>query len=241
MVTREYILSEIRRTTAANSGQPLGRDRFEAETGIRETDWSGRYWARWSDAVREAGYTPNVMQTALPTELLLEKLVSVTQELHRFPTNSELGMKSRSDPTFPNPKTFQRLGSKAKRASLVLQYCDSRADLDEVAELCRPIAAAVVPEPAGSDDSSVEIAGFVYLLRLGKYYKIGRSVCAEKRAYEVQLVLPEELKLVHKIMTDDPVGIEAYWHSRFAYRRLRGEWFNLTAEDVRVFRRRKFM
>jgi len=83
--------------------------------------------------------------------------------------------------------------------------------------------------------------GFVYLMKSGRFYKIGRSTCAEKRAYEVQLVLPEELTLVHKIKTDDPVGIEAYWHSRFADRRLRGEWFDLKADDVRAFRRRTFM
>lgn len=38
-----------------DSGIPLGRSRFAAETGIHEHDWRGRFWARWSDALREAG------------------------------------------------------------------------------------------------------------------------------------------------------------------------------------------
>lgn len=37
-MTKAHILSEIKRTAAANSDKPLGRERFLRETGIKDTD-----------------------------------------------------------------------------------------------------------------------------------------------------------------------------------------------------------
>jgi len=43
-VDRHDIIGEIRRT--ARDGRALGKMAFERETGIKESDWSGKYWAR---------------------------------------------------------------------------------------------------------------------------------------------------------------------------------------------------
>lgn len=53
---KQHILDEIKRTAEANRGEALGVARFFQETGIKPADWHGRFWARWGDAVREAGF-----------------------------------------------------------------------------------------------------------------------------------------------------------------------------------------
>jgi hypothetical protein len=239
-MNKEHILQEIKRTAKANDGVPLGRLRFFRETGIKEADWKGKYWARWNDAVSEAGLEPNQKTTAYEESLLIEKYISLMRELGRFPVVAEIRMKVRADASFPNDRTFERFGSKSEFAAKILDYCQTRSGYEDVAALCATLADRAKTNGAKVDDSETVI-GYVYLMKSGKFYKLGRSNAAGRREYELSIQLPEKLRTVHVIRTDDPAGIEAYWHRRFEEKRKNGEWFDLGAADVAAFKRRKFM
>ena len=236
---REHIIREIRRTADANGGVALGWRRFEAETGIRHYDWYGQYWSRWSDAVREAGFEPNRMSEAFDEAYLVEQLVLLTRRLGRVPTHGDLLLATRSAPEIPSEMTFRRLGSKPERAARIVAYCEVTPGHDDVAVLWRQVPAA---EPAATvteaHDNSTAV-GYVYMLKHGtrREYKIGRTNNPLRREGELGIQLPEKCQPVHYIQTDDPEGVEAYWHRRFASKRKEGEWFALTPQDVRAFKR----
>lgn len=238
---KEHILQEIKRTATANGGVPLGSRKFFEETGIKVADWKGKLWARWGDALREAGLEPNQLQTAYDENFLIEKLIGLMRELGKFPVVAEIRLKKVRDPSFPNDKTYsKRYKTKKELASKIRDYCQGRAGYEDVLDMC-----AAVPEHADgreeTADESKEDFGFVYLMKSGKFYKIGKSNAAGRREYEIAIQLPEKLKTVHAIRTDDSAGIEAYWHNRFAAKRKGGEWFDLDASDIAAFKRRKFM
>jgi hypothetical protein len=300
---RDHIISEIQRAARANGGVPLGRLRFERETGIPRHAWYGKHWTSWSQAVRDAGFQPNKLQAAHPPSLLIEKLVALTRRLGRLPISADLLFARNHDSTFPCRDAFiRRLGSKSERAARVLEFCQKNAGYDDVAAIWRALAtvdsepatgsgSAPLPSPgtsyggapwlpsspltsgaggpsvrgpapddasrsplpgprspvnqspsAATTDTNLPTAtGYVYLLKYGRGrdYKIGRTRNPLRREGQVALELPDELEPIHYIKTDDPRGIESYWHARFRTKRKRGEWFALTADDVRAFKRWK--
>lgn len=242
-MTKQHILDEIRRTTNGNGGVPCGVRRFFNETGIKESEWRGVYWARWSDAVREAGFAPNQKTAAYEDNWLLEQFAGFVRELGRFPVQSELRLRARTHDGFPVDGTFDRFGTKPQKIAKLIEFCQGNQVYQDVLAICQAaLNSDNAPEVEETEeDGKEEIFGFVYLLKSGRFYKIGRSNAAGRRERELAIQLPEKAAIVHQISTDDPKGIEEYWHRRFDSLRKNGEWFDLSASDVKAFKRRKFM
>jgi hypothetical protein len=241
-MNKQHIIAEIVRTAEKNGGQPLGKKRFQDETGIKDSDWLGKYWARWGDAVKEAGYQPNELQGSYEEEWLIEQFISFIREIGRVPVAAELRLKAHTDKSFPHQTTFRKgLGNKAELVTKVLGYCRERNGYDDVVSICESVERTVTKAYEVEDAEEDSDYGYVYLIKSGRYYKIGRSNSVGRREYELSIQLPEKATTEHTITTDDPSGIEAYWHRRFNDRRKNGEWFELTSKDVAAFKRRKFM
>ncbi|MBM4147342.1 MAG: GIY-YIG nuclease family protein [Nitrospira sp.] len=238
-MNKEDILKEIKRTAQENGGMPLGQQRFLRETGIKKSDWYGKIWARWGDAISEAGFSPNSLQTAYDVNVLFERYVQLVRELGRLPTDGDVKLKARSDSTFPSHSTFLlRFGSKSELVRQLVEQYHSLEGYEDIVRLCGQYSPR-------KEDASNELEpgkiGFVYLIRHGsrREYKIGKTFNPVRREGEIILQLPEKVEPIHYIKTDDPSGIESYWHTRFADKRKEGEWFDLTSSDVQAFKKWK--
>lgn len=240
-MNKAFILEEIRRTARANGGVPLGSKKFEKETGIKQAEWWAKFWPRWSDALREAGFKPNELTTAYDEMELLRKYALLAKELGKIPTSADLRFRRRSHPELPNQKTFEnRLGPMKELVKKVGDYCRNEKGFQDVVCLCDEYSRRS-PPISEKLEKAEQTMGFVYLVKSGRFYKIGKTNAAGRREREIALQLPEKAATVHTIRTDDPSGIENYWHSRFSSRRKNGEWFKLARADVLAFKRRKFM
>jgi Meiotically up-regulated gene 113 len=240
-MNKAHILREIKRTAEANGGEPLGQSRFEKETGVKKSDWYGKFWARWGDALREAGFIANQLRGAIDQNELLEKYAKYVIELGRIPAGGDLRLKTRSDSQFPSHTVYEnRFGTKLELIKQLVDYCRIRKEYGAVVGLCEGYVASDQSMTKESEPQNGDI-GFVYLIKSGRFHKIGRANSAGRREYELAIQLPEKASTVHVIRTDDPSGIEAYWHNRFGSKRKNGEWFDLAAADIAAFKRRKFM
>ena len=241
-MSREEIIAGIR-ALAAVIGRAPGSKLFESQAELSAHHWRGVYWARWSDALREAGFEPNLRQGKADPELMLEQLAIATRRFGHCPTAPELELYGRSWEA-PSPPTVRRhFGPRHVLVVRLRRWAAARPDYADVAALLPPDPAAgpakvrIRPSPPGG---AAGAGGFVRLFAWDGRHLLNRIGDADGRQRSRPRYIPNKAVLEHAIRTDDPAGVHAYWRSRFAYRSLGlNDWFALTPEDLAAFKRWK--
>lgn len=75
--------------------------------------------------------------------------------------------------------------------------------------------------------------GYVYVLKSDSgHYKIGRTSDPDDRLKTFTVKLPMEVKYLMLISTFNMSQLEAMFHRRFDHKRINGEWFDLSHNDL---------
>jgi hypothetical protein len=237
-MTKEELLAEIRKR-GTKQGRHLSLRAFCRGTGIAEKQVLGVHWVTWNEAIAAAGLNPRSFARPRADEATtFEALAQFIQRIGHWPTENELRRERHETPSFPGLKVFLRLKKAEPLSRKLAIHCAERSDLKVAAAV---VSDRIESEPAEPLPATAPVRGYVYMMRSGRRYKIGRTNSPSRRHREVRLDMPDPTLLVHSIETDDPAGIEEYWHSRFRAKQVRDtEFFTLDAGDVAAFKRRRY-
>lgn len=239
MADKSDILREIKRIARENGGKAPGVSVFERQSAIRRNEWYPHIWLRWSDALFEAGFTPNKLQSKIDDDIIFGKYIELTRALARFPVSGELRRTARNDESFPAHTVFNRFGGKNQLIARLYSFVEGKENFTDIEELCSEYLSPSDLESDSKQKGAKVSTGFVYLMKSGRHFKIGKTSSILRRHGELKIQIPVPPTTVHSIETDDPSGVEAYWHRRFVDKRGEGEWFELTREDIAAFKRWK--
>ena len=237
---QDRILAEIKRLAVANDGKPPGIGLFEKETGIKRSHWRGKLWARWGDAVAEAGFSRNTANPKRNPDRVLDCLGKACFHYGHFPTDAEWKMYAgrKSDSVGANSYRDEFGGREGAIAALRKRAAERGAkDLLEILPDIEGKAVEAEDSPSTGNFARLqEFHHFVYLIYSSNQnlYKIGWTKNVEQRI-ETLRNADSSIELVHKIKTRDPGAIEKYWHGLFCEQRKSREWFALNRRHVKYF------
>ena len=74
--------------------------------------------------------------------------------------------------------------------------------------------------------------GYVYVIKSDHGSKIGRSVNVKSRTQLLGVMFPFDSEVVHYGHVSDYIAVERHLHRKYANKHIRGEWFDLSDEDI---------
>lgn len=83
--------------------------------------------------------------------------------------------------------------------------------------------------------------GYVYVLKSAYGFKVGRTKNIPHRMRTFAVKLPFFYSIEVCAWFDDHISAESSYHQMFANKRINGEWFDLSDDDVTLVRTRTLM
>ena len=82
------------------------------------------------------------------------------------------------------------------------------------------------------NEKQKSIPGFIYIVKVGKYFKIGRAKNFVERFKCYITENPEKAEIMFCKKVDNYIEAEKILLKEFSSKRFRGEWFRLSRADV---------
>lgn len=78
--------------------------------------------------------------------------------------------------------------------------------------------------------------GYIYIIEIDGYFKIGRTKDIKKRLVSIKTSNANKEKVVLLLEVPYYKSAEKLLHFKFRRKRIKGEWFSLTKEDIEDIR-----
>jgi len=246
-LSKDELIALVQRAARANGGRPQGKDHFFSDHGLTKRDLWALGIRSYGDLCELAGYVRNrFAQKPMEADQLFEPLALLTVQIGRFPDTTDREIARRGGAPIPEYRAYRTAqNTNGPLLQQLLEWCRSHPQHSGALQSLEAHVSRVDGAAPPARKRVKVVTGYVYLLRYGgrgRKYKIGRSEAPPRRHSQISGMVPDELAIVHVIASDDPIGIERYWHQRFENKLIpnKKEIFLLDAEDVAAFKRRKY-
>jgi len=233
MNTADQIIAQLKAAIDRNGGQPPSLRSFFQGTGLNQRDLVRAGWPTYGALLKSQGFQPGGMKRGYTDEEIFRPLAELALRLGHFPTQNEREVERHRNSAFPSTEAYIRRGRGALLEHALREWCEATNSFPDLVPSLKRAGAAVRA-------SGPVVKGYVYMLRdgsSGKRVKIGKeSVEGARQAAAATWI--ENPKAIHRIATDDPEGIERYWHERFKKegKHVVREWFDLLPSDIAAFK-----
>jgi hypothetical protein len=213
---KQKILDLIKESADKAGGAALGARTFYKQYGLTDNDIR-KYWDNYNDAVEEAGYPRNEPLRAYEKEEILSAYLSlVIKEKGKFPWSKAYARRTRGNPDLPAAGTLtKRFPRKYDLLLALKEYVSEHETPDEILTLIDDELDSAIP-PEVVDEAAGLIEGYVYLMKSGKSYRIGRSSDPDFRRVALDRGTVEETTEEHRRLLAESSGYGELLSGRMA-------------------------